>query len=268
MFSLNEKKDPKFQQNLVLETLEKIGQRLKTNDASNLDGDQILDWIKIVLNNAIELSNDETLDKDPPDSLDLTKEIAAYVIQKMIHILMRQNDIRDNGLYYLNDTGAALNISAEEMRNLLDDEFNKLRYQFTTQLKVELDSEKLYWCALILMKIICADGQIHPAEKEYFDVVQELIKDMDTNLQELEKVALKTEDIPKLSLNTETAISMLKYVVTIAMCDGEYVGQESEFITKAADSLGIEHAMIDQVLQPIAATFMVLESLFPKAAKK
>ena len=267
MFSLKEKKDPKFQQNLVEESLEKIGKRLDTNDASNLDTNQVLDWVKTVLNNAIELSNDENLEKDPPDTLELPREIAAYVIQKMMHILMRQNDIRDNGLYYLNDTGAALSISAEEMRNLLDDEFNNLRYQFTTQLKAELDSEKLYWCALILMKIICADGQIHPAEKEYFDVVQELIKDMDIDLQELEKTALKTEDIPELSLNTETAVSMLKYVVTIAMCDGEYVGQESEFITKAAGSLGIEHSMIDQILQPIAATFMVLESLFPKAVK-
>ncbi len=57
---------------------------------------------------------------------------------------------------------------------------------------------------------------------------------------------------------------MLKYIITIAMCDGEYVGQESEFIKQAAQSLNFSEDKIDSVLQPVASSFMVLESLFPR----
>ncbi|MBU2514890.1 hypothetical protein KJ966_26520 [bacterium] len=265
MFSLPTKNDPSIQYNLVSEVLVKIEERLNKTPGSDLVVADAIKWIETVLKNAIELSNDENLEKDPPVAIALPKEIAAYAIQKMVHLLTLQNDLRDNGLYYLGDAAMALNIDSKEMRNLLDSEFDKLRLQFTVQLKTELDSEQLYWCALMLMKIICADGHIHPSEKLYFDIISELIKNSNTTLDQLKKTALEASEIPKLELNTNAADAMLKYVVTIAMCDGEYAGQESEFIKKAAVSLGIEESNIDAILQPVASSFMVLESLFPKA---
>ncbi len=264
MFSLHTKNDPAVQYKLITDVLTLIEERLIKTPDSDLVIPDAIKWIEEVLKNAVELSNDKNLEKDPPNTTTLPKEISAYTIQKMIHILTLQNDLRDNGLYYLGDAALALNIDPKKMRNLLDSEFDRLRLQFTVQLKSELDSEQLYWCALMLMKIICADGHIHPSEKLYFDIISELIKDSNTTIDQLKKTALEGGEIPKLQLRAESANVMLKYVVTIAMCDGEYVGQESEFIKKAAGSLGIEEGNIDEVLQPVASSFMVLESLFPK----
>jgi uncharacterized tellurite resistance protein B-like protein len=264
MFNLYQSQKEETQKKIVSESLAMITKRLEIRNEQVKEPAAVISWIKDVFENAVKLSQDKNLELGPPAEISLPIEITAFTVQTVIRLLTTNSDPHDNGLYYLNDIGSALGIHHKEMRNLLDKEFDKLRYEFTIQLKEELDSEKLYWCALILMKIICADGQIHPAEKLYFDIISELINSTTYSLDSLKKAALGDAELPKLELAQTLAQSMLKYVVTIAMCDGEYVGQESQFIKKAAKSLGIAPSKIDGILQPVASSFMVLESLFPK----
>ncbi len=264
MFHLNQEDSKKTQQELIARSIAEIKEHLQEKSATESEIEENTRWIGQVFEKTVELSENEELEVPPPESITLPREVQAFTIQTAIRILTLQSDLRDNALYFLNDTGAALGIQAGALRNLLDDEFDKMRLEFTVQLKERLDQEQIYWCSLMLMKIICADGQIHPAEKLYFNLISELIKGSDIRLESLKTDALKPDEIPRLQLSDEIARTMLKYVVTIAMCDGEYVGQESEFISKAAISLGIEPGQIDSILQPIAASFMVLESLFPK----
>lgn len=264
MFNLYHSQKEETQTRIIAESLAMITKRLETRQELVKDANAIITWIKEVFENAVKLTKDKNLELGPPSEINLPLEVSAFTVQTIIRLLTVKSDPHDNGLYFLNDIGSALGINHREMRNLLDKEFDKLRYEFTIQLKEELDHEKLYWCALILMKIICADGQIHPAEKIYFDIIAELIKNTEYSLDSLKKTALANADLPKLELNRSLAEGMLKYVVTIAMCDGEYVGQESQFIKKAAKSLGIATSAIDGILQPVASSFMVLESLFPK----
>lgn len=264
MFNLDKAENKKTQSEIIQQSLEIITKKLKETSSLQVDPEVALSWITSVFQNSAKLSEDKSLEIDTPTGLELPREISAYIIQTVIRLLTLKNDPEDNALYYLSDTGSALGIRSEEMRNLLDREFDQLRYEFTIQLKKELNKDQLYWCALILMKIICADGQIHPAEKSFFDIISELIKESDDSLDSIKKAALEQSNLPKLNLNPGPAESMLKYVVTIAMCDGEYVGQESEFIKQAAESLGIDPSQIDTILQPVASSFMVLESLFPR----
>ncbi len=264
MFNLDKAENKKTLPEIIQQSLEILTKKLNEISSLSVDPSIALSWITSVFEDAARLVEDKSLEIDAPTPLELPREISAYTIQTVIRLLTLKSDPEDNALYYLSDTGSALGIQSEEMRNLLDREFDKLRYEFTIQLKKELDSDQLYWCALILVKIICADGQIHPAEKSFFDIISELIKESDYTLDTIKKAALEQSSLPKLNLNPGPAESMLKYVVTIAMCDGEYVGQESEFIKQAAESLGIEPSEIDTVLQPVASSFMVLESLFPR----
>lgn len=244
--------------------IQTISDRLNQLDVNEECQNASIAWIDEVFKNSQALVEDESLELPAPDPIELPKEICAYTVQSIIRILTSLTDPHDNSLYFLNDIGQALGIQPKEMRNLLDKEFDKLRLEFTLQLKEELSEEKIYWCALILMKIICADGKIHPAEKTYFTVITELINGTEYSLESLEKTSQNITELPNLELSQQSARAMLKYVVTIAMCDGEYVGQESEFITQAAASLGIEASQIDGILQPVASSFMVLESLFPR----
>lgn len=244
---------------------EAIQKRLESS--ADLDQANVLKWLDTVFETSIRLSKGESFEPSPPEPLTLPKEISAFAIQTIIRILTAVGEPQDEELYYLNDTGAALGIQPEEMRNLLDNEFEKLRLEFTKQLKQKANEKQLHWCALILLKIICVDGKIHPAEKKFFTIINELIKDSSFTLEMLKDKLNNITELPNLKMDDESARMMLKYVVTIAMCDGEYVGQESEFIKQTAESLGIEATQIDSILQPVASSFMVLESLFPRLDK-
>ncbi len=251
------------QNTIKQESQEKIFNRIKTK-YQQIDFEKSKAWIENVFDTALKVSADIELEVDPPQPMEIPKEISAYVVQTILRLLSCRNDLYDNGLYFLNDAGTSLGLQPQEMRNLLDDEFDHLRVYFTERLLKELNQEQRHWCALILMKIICADGQIHPAEKVYFDIITKLMENDPKSFEKIKAKAKKAASLPKLKLQPDTARTMLKYVVTIAMCDGEYVGQESEFVKLVANSLDIDEAQVDTILQPVASSFMVIQSLFPK----
>lgn len=265
MFNLDQKITPEKRSKFVNTAISNITKRLETKGGQPADSAATIEWISSVLNNIVQLCDDDSLELDPPTSFTLSKEISAYTVQTIIRLLTGGEVISENGLYYLNDTGVALGLESVEIRNLLDDEFNKLRYEFTVHLKQDLDEKQQFWCALMLLKIIYVDGHVHPAEKTYFDIIKELLKGSQYSFEQLESKAQNIDEFPNLQLSADLAKLMLKYIVTIAMCDGEYVGQESEFIKKAALSLNIAQDKIDTILQPVASSFMVIESLFPRS---
>lgn len=262
MFSLSQTESREQQEALSREAVEKISERLQSLDDTQIDIPKTIDWVSSVFENAIKISSDENLELEPPDPITLPREICAYTVQTIVRILTSRSILRDNSLYYLSDTSQSLGLGGAETKNLLNNAFKDLQHEFTDQMISELDDDQIYWCALILMKIICADGQIHPAEKTFFEVIEALLENSNETIQTLEKKALEKNHIPELTLNQNTAEIMMKYVITIAMCDGEYVGKESEFIKEAAKALGIEESKIDSILQPIAGSFMVMHSLF------
>ncbi|MBU3916273.1 TerB family tellurite resistance protein [bacterium] len=264
MFKLSPEEIMEKQASLKEEAVEKLLSSLKSAQNLTVEPEKVQQWVESVYQNAVSVCKDASFEPDPPEPLLLPEKVALFILKSMIRIFSCKNDIGDGDLYFLGDVGAALNIGPSEIRGLLDDEYNRLRFYFTKRLLKDLDKEQCYWCALILMKIICADGYVHPAEETYFDIITQLIGGDAKNLEKLKAKAENTSEIPKLELEEDIARTMLKYVVIIAMSDGDYAGQESEFIKKAATSLGISQDKIDTILQPVASTFMVVRSMFPK----
>ncbi len=268
MFKLSPQEISEMQTSLKEEAVEKLLTSLKSAQNLKIEPDKVQSWVESVYQNTIDICMDEGFEPDPPEPIALPEKVAIFILKSMIRIFASKNDIGDGDLYFLGDVGAGLNINPSRIRGLLDNEYNRLRAYFTERLLKELGKEQCYWCALILMKIICADGYIHPAEVTYFDIITQLIGGDSKNLEKLKIKAESTSEIPKLELDEDIARTMLKYVVIIAMSDGDYAGQESAFIKKAAISLRIPEEKIDTILQPVASTFMVMQSMFPKESKE
>ncbi|NQU66131.1 MAG: hypothetical protein HQ517_17875, partial [SAR324 cluster bacterium] len=170
----------------------------------------------------------------------------------------------DCGLYYLGDVGAALGIEPSAVRTALDRKFESLRDEFSKLLLQALTPANRHWCAIIILKTILADEVIRPSEKAYFKVINTLISDDPKTPAELVAMALKIEKIPELKLDKEIVRILMWHIVAIAMFDGEYVGQEAQFIKETAIALQVDPSKIEGIIQPVAAIFMVIQALFPK----
>ncbi len=251
------------QNSLKMDLESKISNVLSSAQGLGVDEETAKNWIGQVLYDTVKVNSDENYEPSPPEPIAISKEISIIIVAAVLKILATRFAIRDNGLYFLSDVGAALGVDPAVLRKLLDTQHEAMRDNFTQTLLDELDTEQCYWCALILMKIICVDDYVHPAEEVYFNAIARLTGGEMKDLIQFKMEADKVKQIPKLELDPVIADSILTYLITIAMCDGEYVDQESMFIKQAAQSLGIETTKIDTILQPVASAYMVIQSLFP-----
>ena len=233
--------------------------------AENLEPDVSVatDWINTVFQEAVDVSSATRKEPDPVPSLQLPPELSEVVIERLMGILGYAFAFEDGGLYYLSDVGTALGFEPAALRTGLDRKFESLRDEFTKLLLQELDATHRHWCAIIILKTILADGVIRPSEKAYFKVINTLTGDDPKTPAELIETAVKIEKIPDLNLDKEIVRILMWHIVAIAMFDGEYVAQEAQFIKETALALQIDPTKIDEIIQPVAATFMVIQSLFP-----
>jgi antitoxin component HigA of HigAB toxin-antitoxin module len=220
-------------------------------------------WITTVFQEAVDVSSATKKEPDPVPEIKLPAELVGLVIKKLMDILGYAFAFEDCGLYYLSDVGAVLGVENSTLRTALDVKFESLREEFSKLLLQELDSTHRHWCAVIILKTILADGVIAPSEKAYFKVINALVSDDPKTPAELVAAAKSIEKIPDLNLDKEIVRILMWHIVAIAMFDGEYVGQEAQFIKETAVALQLDPAKIDDIIQPVAATFMVIQSLFP-----
>lgn len=257
-----EKKRGELMQGAVNELRDRL-QRLNLEDAKR---NKCEDWIDQVFQEALAVSASAEHEPLAVEPLQLPLNMCECIIDRLMDVLGYAYAFQDSGLYYLNDVGTALGFKTPAMRSALDRKLESLRDGFSKLLLEELDAAHRHWCAVIILKTILADGVIHPSEKVYFKVINTLISDDPKKPEELIAVANRIDKIPDLNLDSEIVRILMWHVVAIAMFDGEYVGQEADFVKKTAAALQIDPAEIDEFIQPVAATFMVIEALFPSEA--
>ncbi|MFH2130037.1 MAG: hypothetical protein ABIK68_06655 [bacterium] len=220
-------------------------------------------WVDTVFQTAVDVSATDPREPQPVPPMTLPPELGAMIIEKLMDVLGYAYAFQDSGLYYLSDVGTALGCETAFLRSALDRKLDALRDEFSQLLLKELDPTHRHWCAVIILKTILADGVIHPSEKAYFKVINTLLSDSPKTPAELIAVAEKIETIPELKLDPEIVRVLMWHIVAIAMFDGEYVGQEAKFVKETALALQIDPSRIDDIIQPVAATFMVIQALYP-----
>jgi len=253
----------KQRRKLTEEAVADIRERLEDANSSEIDLSSAGEWVEQVFQTALAVCCTESEDPEPVSPITLPLNLGEAIIEKLMDVLGHAFAIQDSGLYYLNDVGTALGFKTPSLRSALDRKLDSLRDEFSKILLKELDATHRHWCAVIILKIILADGVIHPSEKVYFKVINTLISDDPKSPAELIAVAKKIDKIPDLNLDPEIVRILMWHIVAIAMFDGEYVGMEAQFVKETAVALQIDPATIDDFIQPVAATFMVIQSLFP-----
>jgi len=248
---------------LMQEAVTEISELLQKAENLEPDVSTATEWITTVFQEAVDVSSATKKEPDPVPEIKLPTELVGLVIEKLMDILGYAFAFEDCGLYYLSDVGAALGVENSALRTALDKKFEALREEFSKLLLQELDSTHRRWCAVIILKIILADGVIAPSEKAYFKVINTLVSDDPKTPAELVAAAKSIQKIPDLNLDKEIVRILMWHIVAIAMFDGEYVGQEAQFIKETAVALQLDPTKIDDIIQPVAATFMVIQSLFP-----
>ena len=225
---------------------------------------EIEDWIKEVFDNALIVYQETESDNVTPDPINLPEEIGKRIIATLLDILTCGRDLRDNDFYYLSDVSIALSLNANYVLKTIEQVQYEIRRLFFDSLLDYLTEDQCLQCAILLYRAIQADDQLHPAEFKYIENINRLLKNDQSKLELVEHAIQSKLVEDAIEISEELARHIFKYLIEIVLCDQDFDPQESLYVNDVAQILGFDAAKRDEILQPIAATQMVRDSLFPK----
>lgn len=219
-------------------------------------------WISDLLDKAIFVSSIEEYDEPPPETIQLPISISSKLIQDLLQILTYGNNLKDGDLMFLSDVGNAINFSPPILSTLIEQAQYEKRKAFTELLLEHFNESQCQWVAKMLWEAIHVDQRVHPKEYKYFENVMHLLQYDQAKLNEMEKDINNILATNEPSFASEFNHPIFQYIVEIVMVDGEYSNEEAKFIKQIGASLGYDQHQQDQIIQPVASTLMLRQSLF------
>lgn len=225
---------------------------------------QIRQWVDQVMKDALELAAATEPLELIPNPMRLPRLVAEEVLETLVVIFTLGRDLADNDYYYISDLANAIGLETDRVTKVIEQTQYEIRKAFFAGLLAELDDEQCYNCAILLMKAIQADEELHPAEFKYVENIAQLLENDQSRIEEVERFCSERDDLPRVFLPEDLAVWMYKYLAEIVMCDGDYDARETAFIKQVGEAFGFDHAQQDEVIQPVSAALMTKAALFPK----
>jgi len=225
---------------------------------------EIKNWITKVLDNALIVYKEVESEDKTPDPIKLPLDIGKRIVDTILEILTCGRDLRDNDYYFISDVSVALGLDSDYVLKTIEQVQYEIRRVFFNSLQGYLSDEQCFRCAVLLYRAIQADDQLHPAEFKYIENINQLLRNNQSKLEGVEKAVQNESDLASLEIGNELASHLFKYLIEIVLCDQDFDPKESMYVNDVAQILGFDKTKRDEILQPIAATLMVKDSLFPK----
>ncbi|OGG95326.1 MAG: hypothetical protein A2508_05020 [Candidatus Lambdaproteobacteria bacterium RIFOXYD12_FULL_49_8] len=240
------------------------GQRFEAERVFEYKTRQINDWVTQVMKDGLTLAQATEPMEFCPAPMRLPQQIAEECIGTLIKLFTLNRDLSDNDFYYIADVAAAAGLDTPLVARVIEQAQYEIRKVFFQGLIGELDEEQCMSCAILLMKAIQADEELHPAEFKYLENISQLLDNDQSKIEKVEQYCAEQAGFPRVFLPDDLAIYMYKYLTEVVMCDGEYDARESAFIKDVGAAFGFDHTRQDKVIQPVSAAMMVKAALFPR----
>lgn len=225
---------------------------------------QIRKWVDQVMQDCLTLAAATEPLELIPEPMRLPRLVAEEVLETLVVIFTLGRDLSDNDYYYISDLSNAIGLESAQVAKVIEQTQYEIRKAFFAGLLAELDDDQCYSCAILLMKAIQADEELHPAEFKYVENIAQLLENDQSRIEEVERFCSERDELPRVFLPEDLAAWMYKYLAEIVMCDGDYDARETAFIKEVGDAFGFDHERQDEVIQPVAAALMTKAALFPK----
>lgn len=240
------------------------GKKTPSIDAIHEKINEMKDWVVSIFETALQVSNESESEPAMVGPVAIPTETSKKIVQGVLRVLSCGKSLSDNALYFISDISQAINLKTDIVTRIIEQFESENRESFFDHLLKELSDDQCFQCAVLLYKAIYADNQVHVAEYKYIKSVLQLLKYDSSRLEKVKVSSKTTMPINSFKINDDLTRHLFRYVIEIVLCDQDFDARESKFVQEMGNALGYDKNALDNVLQPIAASIMVKESLFPR----
>lgn len=201
--------------------------------------------IRQIIESAIHTENTGML-----SPIQLPDSLAKTIFRYLLVLCILDRNLATEEIHYINNIGKLLNIEAVEKRQIFKQTIFHEKERFFHQLMDQLSAEERFWLAIMILKVIYADEQVHQKELPYFNNVVELLKDTGHSIKSVkqESTHQPIEAFQQIHLSEEASHWVLEYLLGIVMIDQDCTDEELDNIRKIAKLLQYNHEKLEELI--------------------
>ncbi|MBU3914975.1 TerB family tellurite resistance protein [bacterium] len=236
--------------------------KLPANTLLKHKTDQIKAWVSKVLEDGILINTNDEFNDSELSPVFFPSAISTKIIETLLRILTCKGDLSDSDYFFISNVTSAMSLDSCKVYGIIEQVQYESRRDIFQFIKSQLDEEQCDTCAILLLKAIRADNEVHPAEIKYFEIITDLLGNSQARLERIERDFYDFEKYLPITLSDNISQFMFKYLVEIVMCDKQYNSEESQFIQEIGQIFGFDKTRQDEIIQPVASALMVKSEFF------
>ncbi len=183
------------------------------------------------------------------EPLKTTAKKSEKIFRFILQALTSDLEIGEKEVAFALQTAILLGLSEKEARPALSEAVEFLRLEFFLRLMARLDSSQLEWLALVVVKLVYADGKVTPTERAYLNHLSYLLGQ---DYAKLRYIRGHFQNHPIDEINTEgfshgLSLQVSRYLIEIALQGHSLEPKALGLALQVGRHLGLKAKELEQV---------------------
>ncbi|MBF0280272.1 MAG: TerB family tellurite resistance protein [SAR324 cluster bacterium] len=186
-----------------------------------------------------------------PKNID--SDLAEQIFECMLEICGGDQELHPGEIQYLRAMGALLKIDYLELQYMIRNTGIKVKTAAFHGVLEDLNTDQKFWLGSVILKMIYSDQHISAKESIYLKDLDDLWKERPEALMKVKinPRELLSESIQETTLTPDLSGRVIKYLLGLAVSDGELEKTEEALIRQVAGSIGYSSQKLEEDITTI-----------------
>lgn len=193
--------------------------------------------------------------KEPPhlEQQPIEPELAEEVFECLLEICGGDQELHVGEIQYLREMGGALGIDYLELQYLIKHKGIEVKAAAFHGLAEDLTEHQRSWLAMVILSMIFSDEHIAAKEGIYLGDLDDLLHDKPDVLRNIKinPREFLQDPLPAIVLKDETKERVVKYLLGLAVVDGDLEETEETIIRNIASTIGYSSEILSANIENI-----------------
>jgi WD40 repeat protein len=184
------------------------------------------------------------------DLIDFSWDFTTQALKTIFYICSQDLEIHIKEIEYINQVSKAFSVTKEIRNRFMRKLIVELQHESLMTIKDKLDQAERYWLAVLIDKLIGADGNFNYVRElvymEYIDSL--LITEPEVSDFAENKENIKLEMLPKIELPVGLSLKILRFLAIITISEKGLDEQGLNIVKIAAELLKIEPDKVTEII--------------------
>jgi len=205
----------------------------------------------------VHLEKNESISAPP---IDIPIELAETIFNYIIKVCLSNRKLSSKEMHYINKVGTELNIETGKKQKIFKQIIFQTKDEFIRKLIRNLNQKERYWLAVMTLKMIYADGEVHPKELSHLSYIANLLTDNSETLKSVKEDAASKplSEFEKIHFDKTIVDSIMEYLLGIIMSDQDFSEKELSLIYEIAQTIEYSKIRLKELIESVKLDYQSL----------